>query len=91
MRYFGTRRYSGYHGRRPGSPNRTALLVLALILLAALLFLFAQRYRVYNSDGSSHYEMPWSKKETVQESGGGQELEIVIENPDGTETTIKGG
>ena len=90
MRNNGTRGYSGYHGRRQ-SASKALVVVLALILLAAAAFLFAQRYRVYRADGSSHYELPWRRGEPARESGDGQALEIVIENPDGTETTIQGG
>ena len=88
MRNSGTRGYSGYRGRRPSGKNYLAIL-LAAILLAAVGFLFAQRYRVYHTDGTSHYELPWQRAR--EEAGAEPELEIVIENPDGTETAVTGG
>ncbi len=88
MRYFGTRGYSGYRGRRPGSINWLAIL-LSAVLLTALCFLFAQRYRVYHADGTSHYELPWSHPRNAADAEPG--LEIVIENADGTKTTVAGG
>ena len=88
MRNIGTRGYSGYRGRRPGARSWLVIL-LAAILLGALGFLFAQRYRVYHTDGTSHYELPWLRPRPAQDAESG--LEIVIENPDGTQTTVKEG
>ena len=55
----GTRGYSGYRGRRHG--RKVLAVLLALILAAACGFLFAQRYIVYEADGSFRFEFPWSK------------------------------
>jgi len=77
MKNFGTRGYSGYRGRRPDG-KRWLALILALILLAAAAFLFAQRYKIYHDDGSAHYELPWSRRGGEQT---GQELQIVVEEP----------
>ena len=83
----GTRGYSGYRGRRRG--RGVLAVVLVLILIAACGFLFAQRYMVYDADGSVRFEFPWTKK-TPQEdapddsTGGGtekDELEITVEKP----------
>lgn len=79
MRNTGTRGYSGYRGRRGG---RTALVVaLALLLLAAAVFLLAQRYMVFHGDGSYHLELPWARKidDAPAPQKTAQELEIVIE------------
>lgn len=69
----GTRGYSGYRGRRGGDPRRWLIVLLALVILAGAAFLFAQRYRVYHSDGSSHIELPWSRdnEAAATPSGGG--------------------
>lgn len=85
MRYNGTRGYTGYRGRRPGG-KRWLVLVLVLILLAAMAFLLAQRYMVYDMDGSFHFELPWFRRLSEQRQstrrGGKQDLEIIIEKPD---------
>ncbi len=83
MRNYGTRGYTGYRGRRPGG-KRWLILVLVLILLAACASLLAQRYIVYDMDGSYHFELPWSHRTGTQrtDSGGSpQDLEIIIEQP----------
>jgi len=68
----GTRGYTGYRGRRGADPRRWLIVLLALLILAGAAFLFAQRYRVYHSDGSSHIELPWSRAaETARTSEGG--------------------
>ena len=85
MRNSGIRGYSGYRGRRPRATHWLAI-VLALFLLGALGFLFAQHYIVYETNGSHHYEWPWARHtgKTQPEQPSGQELEIVIERPEGT-------
>lgn len=87
MRNTGTRGYSGYRGRRGG--KHWLILALVLILLAAVIFLLAQRYMVFHGDGSYHLELPWvrhtAQSETPAPQKAGQELEIVIEQPEGQE------
>ena len=85
MRNSGIRGYSGYRGRRPRATHWLAI-VLALILLGALGFLFSQHYIVYETNGSHHYEWPWDRHtgKTRPEQPSEQELEIVIERPEGT-------
>lgn len=78
----------GYRGRRRGSKG-WLVAILLLIILAAAAFLFAQRYRIYHSDGSSRYELPWLRESPSDETQGA--LELVIENADGTQTTVTGG
>ncbi len=85
----GTRGYSGYRGRRRG--RGVLAVVLVLILLAACGFLFAQRYMVYEADGSVRFEFPWTKKQpqedTVDNSadsgdtGKKDDLEITVQEP----------
>ena len=70
----GTRGYTGYRGRRGGEWRKWLVLLLALVILAGATFLFAQRYRVYRSDGTSRIEMPWSRSESApppETQGGG--------------------
>ncbi len=83
MRNNGTRGYSGYRGRRP-SGRRWLVVVLVLILLAATGFLVAQRYMVYDMDGSYHFELPWLRRIGSRDTGtrGGENIEIVIERPE---------
>ena len=83
MRNSGMRGYYGYRGRRPGG-RRWLVLALVLVILAAAAFLLAQRYMVYETDGSYHFELPWARHERTQSSAhfGRQDLEIVIEKPD---------
>ena len=84
----GTRGYSGYRGRRRG--RGVLAVVLVLILVAACGFLFAQRYMVYDADGSVRFEFPWTKKAPQEDAAddgtnGGEtkqdELEITVEKP----------
>ena len=83
----GTRGYSSYRGRRHG--RKLLAVLLALILAAACGFLFAQRYIVYEADGSFRFEFPWSKpQEQTQdkdeadgEAGKKDDLEITVEKP----------
>ena len=73
-RNFGTRGYTGYRGRKGGEWKKWVVLLLALVILAGSAFLFAQRYRVYRSDGTSRIEMPWSRgedKAPAETQGGG--------------------
>ena len=67
MRNNGTRGYTGYRGRT-GDGKKWLILALALVILAGAVFLFAQRYRVYRSDGSSYIEMPWSRRADAGET-----------------------
>ena len=85
MRKSGTRGYSGYRGRRP-SGKRWLILALILVLIAAVIFLAAQRYMVYNMDGSYRFELPWSRHVSpaapAPQRRSPQDLEIVIEEPE---------
>ena len=61
-----TRGYSSYHGR--GSGRRSgggkgvwAIVVCVLVLLAAAAYLLAQRYLVYDEDGTVRWELPFDK------------------------------
>ena len=81
----GTRGYASYRGRRNGRKWLAALLVLA----AACGFLFAQRYIVYEADGSFRFELPWKQpkdgapQQDAEPDGGTpqEDVEIVVEQP----------
>lgn len=77
----GTRGYTSYRGRRNGKRWLAAL--LALVLIAACGFLFAQRYIVYEADGSFRFELPWKrpKSDTPPQ---GQDAEPADETPQQT-------
>ncbi len=77
----GTRGYTSYRGRRNGKRWLAAL--LALVLIAACGFLFAQRYIVYEADGSFRFELPWKrpKNDTPPQ---GQDAEPADETPQQT-------
>ncbi len=93
----GTRGYSSYRGR--GRGVKVALTVLlALLLLAACAFLFAQRYIVYEEDGSFRFVLPWPQQEQqeqqeqpsggedTQPDGDAGDVEVVVQEPEVRET-----
>lgn len=59
-----TKGYSSYHGRRGG--KALWYIVLTLVLLAAVGYLLAQRYVVYDEDGRPHWELPGRQEEKPQ-------------------------
>ncbi len=84
----GTKGYTGYRGRRRG--RGVLAVVLVVILLLACGFLFAQRYMVYDADGSVRFEFPWIKKTPQDDSVNGgdsgddkkqDDLEITVQKP----------
>ena len=84
----GTKGYTGYRGRRRGRGALAAVLVV--VLLVACGFLFAQRYMVYEADGSIRFELPWAKKAAPDgaendsssgDAGQQNDLEITVEKP----------
>ena len=86
----GTRGYSSYRGRRNGKGLLAA--VLALVLIAACGFLFAQRYIVYVADGSFRFELPWKKPQAdapSQDDGAAQDGGDATAAPDDTELVIE--
>lgn len=82
----GTKGYRSYRGESPG--KKILIVLLLFILLCAVAFLVAQRYVVYNHDGSYRFEFPWTdkaaeeKKETV---GDPDAVEIIVEQPEKSE------
>ena len=84
----GTKGYTGYRGRRRG--RGVLAVVLVVILLLACGFLFAQRYMVYDADGSVRFEFPWIKKTPQDDTANGgdsgddkkqDDLEITVQKP----------
>ena len=53
-----TKGYQSYHGRMPGW-KKLLIGVLLLILIAAVGFLFLQKYQVFDQDGA-HFRLPWA-------------------------------
>jgi len=81
----GTKGYKSYRGSSTGKTILTVLLIL--VLLAALGFLAAQRYLVYDNDGSYRFAFPWKSEKTTAEMGeqtteSKNEVEIIVEEPE---------
>jgi len=76
------RGYQQYRGKGRGSKKLLVLLLL-LILIGALTFLFLQRYMVYDSDGSVHWELPFGKDKPA-DPGAIPDEEINIEREEST-------
>lgn len=89
MRNTGTRGYTGYRGRRP-TGRRWLVVLLILIILAAAASLLAQRYLVFEMDGSYYFDLPWLERDSdgkpMIRRSARQDLEIVIERPEQEET-----
>jgi len=87
MRSSGTKGYQGYRGRGGGSGRKLLAAALVVLLLVAGGLLFAQRYVVYEADGSLRFDWPWSRRtqqpQEPQQSASppAQGLEIVIRPP----------
>jgi len=79
----GTKGYRSYRG--PGTGRKILIGLLVVILLAALGFLAAQRYVVFDNDGSYRFEFPWAQqrpqKEKKQIGKKESNIEIVVEEP----------
>jgi len=74
----GRRRYSGYHGRA-GARDVLRLLVafgLLLLLLAAAVLVFGQRYIIYMDDGI-RLELPFFHREEASSSVSAVDPEVV--------------
>lgn len=79
----GTKGYRSYRG--PGTGRKILIGLLIVILLAALGFLAAQRYVVFDNDGSYRFDFPWAQekpqKEKKQIGKKKNDVEIVVEEP----------
>lgn len=80
----GTKGYRSYRGR--GSKGKAALAaVLVLVILAALGFLWAQEYIVYDENGQAHFTPPWQAQEAPpvqEEPQEDQNVEIIVQEPE---------
>ena len=81
----GTKGYRSYRGR--GSKGKAALAaVLVLVILAALGFLWAQEYIVYDENGQAHFTPPWQAQETPpvpeEDPQEDQNVEIIVQEPE---------
>ena len=83
----GTRGYSSYRGRRHG--RKMLAVLLALILAAACGFLFAQRYIVYEADGSFRFDLPWSKPQVEKQTQGKDSADGETDEKDDLEITVE--
>lgn len=60
-----TRGYSSYRGRTSGK-KIGIIIALAVVLLAAVAFLVAQEYVVYDDTGKAHVELPFLQKDEAK-------------------------
>ena len=78
------RGYQSYRGRRP--KGRGLLIVLlVVILVAACVYMYAQRYVVYRDDGSWYFDLPFLQGSGRDESGSGEENPAAGNDQDGQE------
>ena len=86
----GARGYQNYRGRTPLWKKLLAV-VLVLVILAAAVFLFLQKYLVYDDRGQVRLDLPWQQEETTPPSSGassdekGGETDLVIQEPERTQ------
>ena len=86
----GARGYQNYRGRTPLWKKLLAV-VLVLVILAAAVFLFLQKYLVYDDRGQVRLDLPWQQEETTPPSSGassdeqGGETDLVIPEPERTQ------
>ena len=83
----GTKGYTGYRGRRRG--RGVLAVVLVLILLVACGFSFAQRYIVYEADGSFRFDLPWSKPQVEKQTQGKDSADGETDEKDDLEITVE--
>ena len=81
----GTKGYHSYRGRRGGT-RLLGIIVLALILLAACVYLFLQRYVTFTDTGEVRLDLPFFQKEEPGETEGqpdtdGGDMNLVIDAP----------
>ena len=82
----GTKGYHSYRGRR-GVRRVLGVVLLALVLLAACIYLFMQRYVTFTDSGEVRLDLPFFQQEEDEpvepppaEDGGG-EMNLVIDAP----------
>lgn len=80
-----TRGYQSYRGRNHG--KLALVIVLVLILLAAVGYLVAQEYMVYDDEGHRHLELPFLKKGQTEQSQQPEDttpddVDLIIDEPE---------
>ena len=80
-----TRGYQSYRGRNHG--KLALVIVLVLILLAAVGYLVAQEYMVYDDEGHRHLELPFLKKGQTErpqqpEDTTPDDVDLIIDEPE---------
>ena len=79
----GTKGYHSYRGRRGGT-RLLGIIVLALILLAACVYLFLQRYVTFTDTGEVRLDLPFFQREETPPSAPNRENISVLEEPAGS-------
>lgn len=77
-----TRGYHSYRGRNGGGGRTAWVIALVLVLLAAIAFLLAQRYVVFDEDGKAYLTLFESRKETPENPVSPQDVVIDREDPE---------
>ena len=78
-----TKGYSSYRGR--GGGKIIWIIVLVLVLLAAVAFLLAQRYVVYDENGKAHFTLFEPRTETPENPIDSEQVVIEREDPENPE------
>ena len=83
----GTKGYHSYRGRRRGM-RLLVIVLLALILIAACVYLFLQRYVTFTDAGEVRLDLPFFQKEETTEAEGqqdtdGGDMNLVIDESGG--------
>ena len=83
----GTKGYHSYRGRRRGM-RLLGIVLLALILIAACVYLFLQRYVTFTDAGEVRLDLPFFQKEETTEAEGqpdmdGGDMNLVIDESGG--------
>ena len=82
-----TKGYHSYRGRNGGGGQTIWIIVLVLVLLAAVAFLLAQRYVVYDENGKAHLTLFERQKETPENPVDPQDVVIEREDTDHPQQT----
>jgi hypothetical protein len=78
----GTRGYHSYRGRNGGGGKTVWVIVLVLVLLAAVAFLLAQRYVVFDEDGKARLTLFSTQKDTPKNPIAPEDVVIEREDPE---------
>ena len=78
----GTRGYHSYRGRNGGGGKTVWVIVLVLVLLAAVAFLLAQQYVVFDEDGKARLTLFSTQKENPKNPIDPEDVVIEREDPE---------